>query len=95
MAATRKGKASVTATAQSLGDAVTADFIFKNVGTNTVYLDCGGNTAETDKGMYLVAGEMVTNKDLPEFFRRGPWSAVCAAAETASLYYHFSKPRGS
>ena len=95
--AARKYKLSATTTAQTFGELVTGkkrDFIFQNLtsSANSVWIDCNGNTAVADIGFVLEPGQAVTNKDLPEFFRSGPYSIVSDG--TATVYAHFANDRG-
>jgi hypothetical protein len=100
MAASRRLKVSVTATAQSFGDLSTTpgvkqDFIMQAAsGSDDIFIDCNNQTCVADAGFVLEAGKDVSSKDLPEFFRMGPFSAVCNSGETGTLYVTFAKARG-
>lgn len=93
----RQYKLAVTTSPQSFGDTTQGkkrDFIFQNLSTsaNAVWIDCNGNTATADIGFLLEPGKDVSSKDLPEFFRQGPYSAVSDG--TATLYVQFANERG-
>jgi len=95
--AARKYQLSVTTTAQSFGDTTVGkkqDFVFQNLtsSANSVWVDCNGNTASADVGFLLEPGQAVTNKDLPEFFRSGPYSIISDG--TATVQVQFASDRG-
>ena len=93
----RKYSLSVTTSAQSFGGTTKPgrkrDFIFQNLTSSAgnLRIDCNGNTADAD-GFTLEPGQAVTNKDLPECFRQGPYSTI--GDSTATLQVQFSNERG-
>jgi len=89
------GKLSVTDSAQSFGPTGTdgtkvKSFIIQNRGSNTVFFQFNGRDAVADEGFNLIENESVSSKEIPDAWRQGRWSAVCASGETATVYYHFS-----
>jgi len=86
----RKGKLSVTSTAQPLSEGDTTvlpKYVLRAVG-GPIFLECQGEDAVVDEGMFMDDGDVVSSIDLPRTWSEGPLSAVTAA--TASLYYHFT-----
>lgn len=89
------GKLSVTDAAAPFGPTgvdgtKVKSFIIQNRGSDTVFFQYHGETAVADEGFNLIANESVSSKELPDAWRQGRWSAVCASGETATVYYHFS-----
>jgi len=95
MAATKYGKLTVTTAAQDIGDAEPQEFCFQTPADNSgsVFIAFNGDTAVDDQGWNLAPGKDVTNKDVPEAFKRGPFSIIGTADDV--LYYTFSRTRGS
>jgi len=88
-----RGKISVTATiSAALGNSdvtVQRPFVFQNRGSDRVYIGFNGDAAVADEGMNLEANESVSSEDLPKAARQGTFTFICAAGETADLYYQF------
>ena len=65
------------------------DCIIINRGPNRAYATANGDEAVDDTGMNFEVNEAVNTKSLPAEFKKGNWKMVCAAGETASVYWAF------
>ena len=84
-----RGKAAITdATGATLFGPQNGDpYMLINRGPNRPYITGNGDTAVDDIGFNMEVNEAVASEYLPGEFRKGNLKAVCAAGETASLYW--------
>ena len=84
-----RGKALVTASsgATLFGPQAHGECVLQNRGANTAYGTADGSTAVADTGFTIAAGESVNVRDLPTPWANGEYKFICAATETATIYW--------
>ena len=65
------------------------DCVLHNRGAEMAFMTANGDTAVDDIGYTIAAGESVNTNAMPAKFKLGEWKAVCAAGETAIIYWAF------
>jgi len=83
-----RGKQAVSTTSTAVfGPQERGECTLQNRGDNIAYITADGTAAVADTGFTLASGESVNTKDLPPEFLWGNFRAICAATESATIYW--------